>query len=205
MSYHPYKSLPDHAYWRQSISEVPYNLVDPVVAGKFKFSKTDKIATAGSCFAQHISRFLQSGGYNYFVTEKIHPLASRDVRLASGYGEFTARYGNIYTSRQLLQLFDRAYGNFKPKDDVWETKGGRYVDPFRPRVEPEGFVSKAELYADRKKHLKAVREAFEELDIFVFTLGLTESWSSKDDGAVYPLCPGVAGGDFDPNKHLFHH
>jgi len=196
-------SMPEYAYWKQSISEMHYALVDPVVRGKFKFSKTDKIATAGSCFAQHIARYLQSKKYNYFVTETIHPLASREVRLASGYGDFSARYGNIYTSRQLLQLFDRAFGDFEPKEDTWELANGRFVDPFRPRVEPNGFVSIAELQEDRKKHLKAVREAFKELDVFVFTLGLTECWSSNEDGAVFPLCPGVSGGDFDPRKHIF--
>jgi len=200
---HPYISMPEYAYWKQSISEKPYGSVDPVVSSKFQFSKTDKIATAGSCFAQHIARYLQSNGYNYFVTETIHPLASRDVRLSSHYGEFSARYGNIYTSRQLLQLFDRAYGEFKPKEDTWELENGRFVDPFRPRVEPNGFVSMAELHEDREKHFKAVRKASEELDVFVFTLGLTECWSSRDDGATYPLCPGVAGGKFDPREHLF--
>jgi hypothetical protein len=38
----------------------------------------------------------------------------------------------------------------------------------------------------------------------VFTLGLTECWRARDDGAVYPLCPGVAGGTFAPDQHEFH-
>ncbi len=36
---------------------------------------------------------------------------------------------------------------------------------------------------------------FEECDVFVFTLGLTEGWVSARDGAVFPLAPGVAGGE----------
>ena len=40
---------------------------------------------------------------------------------------------------------------------------------------------------------------FEELDIFVFTFGLTETWLHKPDGAALPLAPGVAGGEFDDN------
>jgi hypothetical protein len=42
---------------------------------------------------------------------------------------------------------------------------------------------------------------FEELDVFVFTLGLTETWVSRGDGAAFPLCPGVRGGVFDANRH----
>jgi hypothetical protein len=44
---------------------------------------------------------------------------------------------------------------------------------------------------------------FEECDVFVFTLGLTETWRSKIDGTVYPLAPGVSGGSFDPGRHEF--
>jgi hypothetical protein len=45
---------------------------------------------------------------------------------------------------------------------------------------------------------------FESLDVFVFTLGLTECWRSKEDGAVFPVCPGVEGGVFDPQKYEFY-
>jgi hypothetical protein len=37
----------------------------------------------------------------------------------------------------------------------------------------------------------------------VFTLGPTETWVSRVDGAAYPLCPGVAGGEFDEVRHAF--
>ena len=45
---------------------------------------------------------------------------------------------------------------------------------------------------------------FETLDVFVFTLGLTECWISRADGAVFPLCPGVEGGVFDAEKYAFY-
>jgi hypothetical protein len=44
---------------------------------------------------------------------------------------------------------------------------------------------------------------FSQLDIFIFTLGLTECWVSRLDGAAYPIAPGVAGGEFDPEKYKF--
>jgi hypothetical protein len=61
----------------------------------------------------------------------------------------------------------------------------------------------AEYEADRVQHFAAVRQAIETLDVFVFTLGLTETWVSRTDGAAYPLCPGVAGGVFDESRHAF--
>ena len=203
MREHPYQKLPKHCFWRTAVAETPPANVDPVVAPKFMISRTDRVATAGSCFAQHIARHLSRGGFNYFVTERAHPCVPAGVAADFGYGLFTARYGNIYISRQLLQLIQRAYGIFTPVDDVWVRDDGRRIDPFRPQIQPNGFVCEAEYRADRAQHLAAVRRAIEELDVLVFTLGLTEVWVSREDGAAYPLCPGVAGGVFAESRHIF--
>jgi hypothetical protein len=176
--------------------------VDPVVRSKFKLRRDDLIATAGSCFAQHIARRLSLGGFNYLVTETVHPLIAGHAA-EYNYGTYTARYGNIYTARQLLQTIRRAYGDFVPHESVWRTELGRFVDPFRPQIQPRGFASCDELLADRAQHLAAVRRAIETLDVFVFTLGLTEAWVCRTDGAVLPLCPGVAGGVFDEAHYGF--
>jgi hypothetical protein len=204
MSTHPYTDLSDHALWRKAISHTPPSEVDPVVAAPFRLTPEHRIATAGSCFAQHISRHLRDNGFNYFVTEPPHPMLSSDDAQLYNYGTFSARYGNIYTGRQLRQLFDRAYGSFAPAEDEWEAPDGSLIDPFRPRIQPDGFASRREFAADRNKHFACVRRMFEELDVFVFTFGLTESWALATDGAAFPLCPGVAGGTFDPERHRFH-
>jgi hypothetical protein len=117
------------------------------------------------------------------------------------YGVFPARFANIYTSRQLLQLFERAYGLFRPRDTAWQY-GEAFVDPFRPRIVTGGFLSIGDLEDDRRTHLAAVRRMFEECTVFVFTLGLTEYWYSAEDGAVFPLAPGVHGGAAGP-KYKF--
>ena len=180
----PYIGKPPHQFWRQAVAMPAAEAVDPVVRPDFLIGRSDRIATAGSCFAQHIARTLVEQSYGYFVTEAGPP--------ERGFGVFPARFGNIYTARQLRQLFERAYYLFEPEDEAWDWDG-RLVDPFRPRVEPEGFADLAELRADRERHLAAVRTLFEEADVFVFTLGLTEAWRSVADGAVVPLAPGVHG------------
>lgn len=197
---HPYQGLPDQAFWREAVAQVPAQALDPVAAVPFHLAPADRVATAGSCFAQHIARRIRASGFHFLVTEK--PQDERDAQ-ARGFEDFSARYGNVYTSRQLLQLFDRAYGYFTPVDDHWELPGGRVCDPFRPRIEPDGFVSVKSLREDRRRHLAAVRRMFERLDVFVFTLGLTECWMSRLDGAAYPVAPGVAGGRYDPARHGF--
>ena len=194
----PYASLPDTAFWDRSVGPIEPESLDPVTEVPFRIGEGDLIATAGSCFAQHISRTLVSRGYNYLVTEK------GSAESAESYGVFPARFGNIYTVRQLLQLFDRAYSLVIPRDRVWERdRDGAVVDPFRPRIQANGFASHAELEADRRSHFAAVRQMFERCDVFIFTLGLSEGWMSLTDGAVFPLAPGVAGGALT-RKYAFH-
>ena len=137
------------------------------------------------------------------MTEAVNPLIPEYMGRDYNYGTFTARYGNLYTTRQFLQLLRRAYGLFTPVDDVWTGPDGRLFDPYRPQIQPNGFSSETEFRLDREQHFAAVRRAVEQCDVFVFTLGLTEAWVNNADGAVYPLCPGTAAGTFDPAQHRF--
>ena len=189
----PYRPLPPANWWSSAVARTPPEQVHPMNEAPFLISPEEKVVTAGSCFAQHIARNLAAKGFNYHVTENGE---------GDNYGVFSARYGNIYTTRQWVQLIDRAFGNFEPVDQVWE-ENGRFYDPYRPDIEPGGFPTKQALNRDRAKHLAAVRRALKEADIFVFTLGLTECWMNCADGAVYPVVPGGIAGRFDDLQHRF--
>lgn len=200
----PYKGLPDSAYWRRAVAETPADDIDPVTRAGFTFGQGDAIATAGSCFAQHIARFIRNSGGNYFVTEPGHPILAEQILKEYNYGTFSARFGNIYTVRQMRQLFERAYGMRQPVDDVWRGDAGELIDPFRPFIQPGGFRSQAEFDADRRSHFAAVRRMVEEAQVFVFTLGLTEAWVSTADGTVYASCPGCGAGEHIDGASRFH-
>ncbi len=199
---HPYVNLPTRQFWKHASAGADGLSYDPLASPAFALSPEDRIVTAGSCFAQHVARHLTRNGYNHLITEPAHPLASAEIALRHNYGVFAARYGNIYTARQLLQLLQRAYGIFTPAENAWNARDATaLIDPFRPAVQPGGYVDLAELEQDRAQHFEAVRAAVEGLDVFVFTLGLTEAWVDRRDGAVFPLAPGVAGGSYDPERH----
>ena len=200
MADHPYARAAPYQRWRQAVGQMAPGDVDPAVGCKFRIARTDRIATAGSCFAQHIARSLQQSGFDYLVTEAAHPLLPPELAREFGYGIYTARTGNIYTARQLLQLWHRAAGRLQPQDDCWE-RDGRFYDPYRPAIQPNGFATRQEYQLDRTRHFAAVRRAFESMDVLVFTLGLTEAWANAGDGCVYPVCPGTAAGVFDPDRH----
>lgn len=200
----PYRSLPAKNFWRKSVAKIHMSDVDPVTDFDYKIDKEMRVATAGSCFAQHIARHMKRSGFNYYVAENGHPILDELTRKECGYGLFSARYGNIYTSRQLLQLFERAFNLIDLDDEVWSHTDGSFRDPYRPTIQPNGFVTIEEALADRNQHLLKVREMFTQLDVFVFTLGLTECWRNKKTGIVYPICPGVDGGEFDGELYEFY-
>lgn len=197
----PYKNSKDYQMWRRAVSRVEAHDVDPVTNPRFRISASSKVSTAGSCFAQHIAKRISEIGFNYFCTERDDSLSEQEA-IAQGYGVFSARYGNIYTIQQLWQIFEEAFGRLRRHETAWR-KGTSYVDPYRPTVFPAGFPSVEALLEARRQHLSCIRKMFEECDVFVFTLGLTEGWRSKVDHSVFPLAPGVAGGSFDPQAHEF--
>ncbi|MCJ2020670.1 GSCFA domain-containing protein [Methylobacterium sp. E-065] len=203
MSNNPYKSLPSRQFWSNAVTNVPPFALDLRSSDNFTISSDDRVATAGSCFAQRVAAALRASQFNYYVTETAPAGMSHAQAQALQYGTYSARYGNLYYTRQFVQLFDRAYGIFEPELTAWERADGRFVDPFRPRIQPGGFASADEVRAARDAHFAAVRRLFETLDVLVITLGQTESWRWRADGAVLPLAPGVAGGTYDPALYAF--
>ena len=200
----PYNDIARSARWSDAVAAIESDRIDPHVGDAFRVDQSTRIATAGSCFAQNLARVLHASGFNHYCVEPAPGWLDEAKRKSFNYGVFSARYGNIYTPRQLLQLMQRALGLFKPAEPPWRMSEGRVADPFRPRIQPNGFDSVAEMEADREAHLGAVRMMLSSLDVLVFTLGLTESWRSRIDGAVFPVAPGCGAGSFEPGRHEFH-
>ena len=201
MDHNPYRGLAASQYWRSGVAEVGPGQFDPVTSVKFQITSRDAVSTLGSCFAQHLARHIKDSGLRYMVTEPLLETEEQTEQAAMMATQFSARYGNIYTTRQALQLLDRANG-WETADDVWE-RNGRYFDAFRPHVRAGGFATIEELRDARMAHLQAAKRVFTESDVVVFTLGLTEAWMSTMDGAVYPTAPGVIAGSQDNSRHVF--
>lgn len=148
--------------------------------------------TAGSCFAQHVGNALRKNGFSIIDTEPMPDICPKEIQTKYGYGLYSARYGNVYSLRQFLQLTKEAHGLFRPSEPVGE-RNGRYYDAQRPGVEPEGYETPEDVIIARRAHLEAVRSAFAQADLIVFTLGLTEAWEHIESGTVYPRAPRTIG------------
>lgn len=201
----PYQNLESRAFWRQAIADRNSLEISELYRAKFSLGKTEKVITAGSCFAQHIGRALKNNGFNWFDAEPAPSSPSLSTATAKkfGYGVFSFRTGNIYTTALLRQWITWSLAPEKVSQEVWASKDGRFYDPFRPAIEPGGFASRSELMAARVLTLEAIRTAIQEASVFVFTLGLTEGWVNAATGVAYPMCPGTLAGEFDAEQHSF--
>jgi len=198
----PYSDLPASSFWSTGVvSNSPF-FMDGIYKKKFDILPEEKIATAGSCFAQHISRELKKNNYRLLNLEPSPPNLPEKIAKKYWYNIYSARYGNIYTVHQLLQLIQESIGEFEPKNYIWE-KCNRYYNALRPSVEPNGFETIDELLRSRKYHLSKVIELIKEMDVFIFTLGLTEAWRDKTSLTVYPTGPGVIAGRYDQSIFEF--
>lgn len=194
MAQHPYSDQPDRAFWSRSVA-TNWSPADLITANEPILRADSRVMSAGSCFAANIGPHLEAAGYRYVRTE------TAEANDRFGYELYSAAYGNIYTARQWLQLIDRAEGRFHPREDRWTTEGA-VIDPFRPGL-PYPAESEEEFDLLTRSHLDRVLAAIRECNVFIFTLGLTESWVSTLDGAVFPACPGTIAGTFDPDRYRF--
>ncbi len=198
----PYRSLPSRSFWRPAVADPDPAAIADVWTPKFAIGQDDPILTAGSCFARHTGRALLSAGMNWYDTEPAPPGLTPDQREARHYGEFSFRTGNIYTAALLRQWLSWALGDSTPPDTVTH-EDGRWYDPYRPTVEPDGYESAKAALAARDATLAAIRSGITRASCLIFTLGLTEAWWDTVDRAVYPACPGTLRGTFDPDRHVF--
>jgi hypothetical protein len=197
---HPYARAGDRAFWSKAVAR-NYDPASVFTGSPCLVRKGQKVMTAGSCFAANLIPALEQSGFTYLRTELRHPSFATAPAENFGYETFSAAYGNIYTARQLLQLLRRSLGTFSPRESRWHASG-RVIDPYRPGLR-YAAMSDREFDLVTEQHLRATRTAFEQADVFIFTLGLTEAWVSRADGAVFPACPGTIAGNFDPERHQF--
>ncbi len=196
----PYKQSPARAFWSRAVS-TGWNPEEVVALERPLIRVGERVVSAGSCFAANLVPYLERAGFEYLRTESPHAAFQSCADEALGYGAFSAQYGNIYTARQLLQLLQRALGLFRPSEDRWLGYDG-IIDPYRPGLR---FKARSNIEFDllTAQHLACVAAAFAKADVLIYTLGLTEAWVSRIDGAVFPACPGTVAGEFDPERHAF--
>lgn len=203
----PYDQAPPSAFWSRTAARRAADEVADFYQPRHRITRADPIATAGSCFAQHVGRTLREQGFKVLDAEPLPPIVPREIAQTWGYGLYSGRYGNIYTIRQMRQLLEEAFADRLPAERVWSGFGaaeGRFFDAQRPGVDPGGLPDAATVLRHRAFHLSRLRELFAQARLLVFTFGLTEAWMSADGATVFPTAPGTLAGEYDPARYRFH-
>jgi len=137
-------------------------------------TKKHGVAAFGSCFASGLYRRLHDWGYN------VDPLAQHTNQ--PHHTHVTHHRSGMVNVYSILQQFQWAYGEKDFTQDVW------FNDPDCP--------------ASREEEIKNnTKDFFNNVDVFVITLGLSEVWFNKETGD--PFWRAVPKGIFDPDKHGF--
>ena len=169
---------------RSLYTELPFARKIPLI------DKTTRIVSAGSCFATEIAHALQCNGYRYLIKEENKGRPGSYEFLGAGeLPNSSAAWGIIFNTPSFRQLVEKAFEVRSLPRILWtqEILGKlRYLDPFRENI---GFNSPEAYEANYSEHVRAAREAFLEMDIFIITLGLNEIWYFKADGAVFSRSP----------------
>ena len=85
MSTNPYSGLPDRQFWRRAVAGIEPFLFDPVTTPRFTIGREERVATAGSCFAQHIGRQFKTRGYQFVDVEPAPEILGVEDQHAFGY------------------------------------------------------------------------------------------------------------------------
>ena len=170
---------------RSLYTELPFAKKIPLI------DKGTAIVSAGSCFATEIAHSLQNNGYNYLVKESNKCIDGKFEYMGSGSDlpNSSAAWGIIFNTPSFRQLIEKAFEVRQTPKILWtmEMNGKlRYMDPFRENISfssPEAFES------NYNNHIKAARDAFCEMEVFIITLGLNEVWYFNADSSVFSRSP----------------
>ena len=129
--------------------------------------KTTPITSIGSCFAVEIRHHLRDAKFNF--------INSRESSAGS------AEWGRVYTTKNLLQIFQYSFTEFLPEVRICHSPKG-YFDPYRegPFYPSEEAAEKALL-----EHHEESRQALNACKVLIVTPGQNEAWVDRSDGLAW--------------------
>ncbi|MDC0461689.1 GSCFA domain-containing protein [Alphaproteobacteria bacterium] len=196
----PYSNLKQRNFWKPTIEEFRNsNFINELWFPIFFIGKKTPVLTLGSCFGQHVGNWLNRNNYNWlsFNNEVDFPVNQNKANITT----FSFNTGNIYTARGLRQWLEQAFEDV-PMNESFLIKNNRFFDPQRQKCVANGFGSLSEMLNSKRTLLRNIKKGFEEAELLIFTLGLTEAWCDNS-GLVFSSAPGIIAGEFNPE--LYYH
>ena len=131
-----------------------------------------RITAFGSCFAANISKYLARRSFSILTDGDNESSSAYVIRCGEG----------MVNTYAILQQFEWAFEGKAPQQDLWH-----------------GYDAQAFGY-DEKIRLET-RALFDQSDVFIVTLGLSEVWYDEPTGEVFWRA--VPQDFYDPSRHKF--
>lgn len=135
-------------------------------------ARDTRIMTFGSCFAGNIARYLSQRGYN---------LLSKQEGVDSNVFAISCNEGIVNTFT-MLQMFRWLYAGTPPTAATWHDYS-------------------AIAYEFSEQSRLSMKHIFDEAELLIITLGLSEVWYDKESGEVFSRA--IPQEQFDESRHGF--
>lgn len=160
-------------------------------------SKSDKIFTIGSCFANNLRLSLEDRGlecYPKINNGSILEILGKHSTEIPSWGKYDERvHHQHYNTKSILQELSLISDNkFKCNRDIFFVeKKNIYQCPYRRRFFAETID---ELIEARTLFDSIILESLYECNVFILTFGMTETWISSKTEYTLNAAPGYGGG-----------
>jgi hypothetical protein len=184
---HPVHHFERWQVWPGSYKNPPADGHFPFPADTgLKIAPHTPIASMGSCFAREIRKGLLKRDFAYITEETHHPAAVHA----------SAAWERTYNTFSMRQIFEYTFEEWQPTLRWWDIPHSEQVqDPYRRIIL---YDDREQAEADFASHRDHSHRALTKARLLILTLGLTEIWEDRHDGAVICLPSGPyvnKGGD----------
>ena len=149
----------------EQVGAVDQYLMQGLAPAEPFITRSDRIATIGSCFTGNVSAFLRNNGYDV-------PILNEGYSGNLATGSFSDEVFNTYILRYLFEL---AFGG--------EAGDGDTLKVVNQHNNESTFS------------VSALKDTFKSASVFIITLGLAEVWFNKQTGEVYKTAKAVGDYD----------
>jgi hypothetical protein len=144
---------------------------------KFTIAKDDRVYTIGSCFARNVEQSLLSKGIEVPTTE-----ININEDLYVSKPRFSNTVLNKYNPHSMAAEILRGLGELSYEDDgLIEVTENKFYDPQASHLPVLDRKDAIEI----RGHLDSTSKKILTSNVFMFTLGLTETWFDKETGIAF--------------------
>lgn len=181
---------PEAADGSHAMNRIHRDFSDIAAPEDFSLSRDASFFCIGSCFARELEDAIDALGLNALTRQRSLELIAADPELFSRVEGALGRpnaFLNRYNSGSMVDLMEGVVANSDKYAALYSNGSEKFYDYHFTRFLVA--LPEAEAKERRDKIIKMYHNAAKEADVFVFTLGLCESFYDLDENAYLNVTP----------------